>query len=164
MVRRLLRRTLGPGAEVEGLVQEVFLRALHKLGSLPETAQLKPFMIAITARVLSGELKRHRLRRWLRLQSPWHSPDFFIGADATTRGALAALYRILDGLDPEARLAFALRHFEGLQQSELAAAMSASLPHTKRCLARANARVQAALRRNQAFNAYATATSLGDTP
>src|SRR5438477_2494655 len=38
LVRRMLRRTLGPTAEVETLVQEVFLRALRQLGSLPESA------------------------------------------------------------------------------------------------------------------------------
>jgi RNA polymerase sigma-70 factor (ECF subfamily) len=164
IVRRLLRRTLGPGAEVEGLLQEVFLRALQKLGGLPEGAQLKPFMIAVTVRVLSGELKRHRVRRLLRLQSPWHSADFFIGADVTTRSALSALYRILDELDADARLAFTLRHFEGLQITELASAMDASVARAKRRLARANARVQAAVSRDSSFSAYATAASLGDAP
>lgn len=164
MVRRLLRRTLGPGAEVEGLLQEVFLRALQRLSGLPDSAQLKPFMVAVTVRVLSTELKRHRVRRLLRLQSPWHAPDYFTGADATTRSALSALYRILDELDANARLAFTLRHFEGLPITELASAMDASLPRAKRRLARANARVQAAVSRDAAFSAYATAASLGDAP
>jgi RNA polymerase sigma-70 factor (ECF subfamily) len=64
----------------------------------------------------------------------------------------------------DARLAFALRHFEGLQITELCSVMDASLSTTKRRLARANARVQAAVRRNPALTAYATAASLGDAP
>ncbi|HXK16718.1 MAG TPA: sigma-70 family RNA polymerase sigma factor [Polyangiaceae bacterium] len=165
LVRRMLRRTLGPDAEVEGLVQDVFLRALRQLSSLPESAQLKPFVVAVTVRVLSGELKRHRVRRLLRLQSPWSSPEFGVGSgDPATRTALSALYRILDELDAEARLAFTLRHFEGLQITELASAMDASLSSAKRRLARANARVQAAVSRDGAFSAYATAVSLGDAP
>jgi RNA polymerase sigma-70 factor (ECF subfamily) len=164
LVRRMLRRTLGPTAEVEGLLQEVFLRALRQLGSLPESAQLKPFVVAVTVRVLSGELKRHRVRRLLRLQSPWHSSDLGSSADATTRTALSALYRILDSLDAEARLAFTLRHFEGFQISELASATDSSLLSAKRRLARANARVHAAVSRDAAFSAYATAASLGDAP
>jgi RNA polymerase sigma-70 factor, ECF subfamily len=163
LVRRMLRRTLGPTAEVEALLQEVFLRALRQLGSLPESAQLKPFVVAVTVRVLSGELKRNRFRRLLRLQSPWHTSDFS-GGDPATRTALSSLYRILDGLDAEARLAFTLRHFEGLQITELASAMDASLSSAKRRLARANARVQAAVSRDAAFSAYATAASLGDAP
>jgi len=164
LVRRMLRRTLGPTAEVEGLLQTVFLRALAQLGGLPESAQLKPFVVAVTVRVLSAELKRHRVRRLLRLQSPWHSPDFGGHDDSATRTALASLYRILDELDADARLAFTLRHFEGLQITELASAMDASLPSAKRRLARANARVDAALKRDAAFSAYATAASLGDAP
>lgn len=163
LVRRMLRRTLGPSAEVEALLQEVFLRALRQLGSLPESAQLKPFVVAVTVRVLSGELKRNRVRRLLRLQSAWHSSDFS-SSDPATRTALSSLYRILDGLDADARLAFTLRHFEGLQITELASAMDASLSSAKRRLARANARVQAAVSRDAAFSAYTTAASLGDAP
>jgi RNA polymerase sigma-70 factor (ECF subfamily) len=164
LVRRMLRRTLGPQAEVEGLVQEVFLRALRQLSNLPESAQLKPFVVAVTVRVLSSELKRNRMRRLLRLRTPWTSLDTSVGADAATRTALSALYRILDELDAEARLAFTLRHFEGLQITELASAMDASLSSAKRRLARANARVQAAVSRDAAFSAYATSAGLGDAP
>ena len=163
LVRRMLRRTLGPTAEVEALVQEVFLRALRQLGSLPESAQLKPFVVAVTVRVLSAELKRNRVRRLFRLQKPWHTAELGSG-DPATRTALSALYRILDQLDAEARLAFTLRHFEGLQITELASAMDASLSSAKRRLARANARVQAAVSRDVAFSAYTTAASLGDAP
>ena len=165
LVRRMLRRTLGPTAEVEGLVQHVFLRALRQLGGLPQSAQLKPFIVAVTVRVLSAELKRHRMRRLLGLRSPWSAPDYQIGpGDPATRSALFALYKILDQLDAEARLAFTLRHFEGMQLSELALAMDASLSRAKRRLARANARVQAAVKREAAFAAYASAASVGDRP
>lgn len=165
LVRRMLRRTLGPTAEVEGLLHDVFLRVLKQLNGLPDPGQLKPFVIGVTVRVLNAELRRHRVRRLFRLRSPWHSFDASAApADASTRGALAALYRILDGLDTDARLAFTLRHFEGLQISELASATDSSLATAKRRLARANARVQAAVRRDAAFSAYATTASLGGAP
>ena len=164
LVRRMLRRTLGPTAEVDALVQRVFLRALRQLGSLPESAQLKPFVVAVTVRVLSSELKRNRVRRLLRLQSAWYSVDFSSGSDPATRTVLSSLYRILDDLDADARLAFTLRHFEGLQLAELASATDTSLTAAKRRLARANAHVHAAVSRDAAFSAYATAASLGDSP
>ncbi len=165
LVRRMLRRTLGPYASVEGLVQEVFLRVLKQLGGLPDAAQLKPFVVGVTVRVLNAELRRHRLRRLLRLQSPWHSFDSGAApADASAHSALTALYRILDEVDTDARLAFTLRHFEGLQLTELASATDSSLSAAKRRLARANAHVQAAVRRDPAFSAYASAATLGDAP
>jgi RNA polymerase sigma-70 factor (ECF subfamily) len=165
LVRRILRRTLGPHAEVDDLLQQVFLRVLGQLGAVPESAQLRPVVIAVTARVLASELRRHRVRRLLRLRNPWQLVDAGTGpSDATTRTALSSLYRILDELDADARLAFTLKHFEGLQITELASATDASLSSAKRRLARANARVQAAVRRDAALSAYATAASLGDAP
>jgi RNA polymerase sigma-70 factor (ECF subfamily) len=162
LVRRILRRTLGPSAEVEGLLQEVFLRALNQLHGLPESAQLKPFMVAVSVRVLSRELKRHRVRRLLGVSSPWLGRETMLTGDPAACSALSALYEILDGLDADARLAFTLRHFEGLQITELASAMDASLSSAKRRLARASARVQAAVLRDRAFSAYTTAPGLGD--
>jgi RNA polymerase sigma-70 factor (ECF subfamily) len=164
LVRRVLRRTLGPHAEVESLLQQVFVRVVDQLGTLPESAQLRPFVVAVTVRVLNAELRRQRLRRLLRLRSPRHSAELASPADATTRSALTALYRILDQLDADARLAFTLRHFEGLPITELASATDASVASAKRRLARASARVQAALGRDDALRAYATAASLGDAP
>lgn len=164
MVRRLLRRTLGPTAPVDGLLQEVFLRVVRQLGSVPESAQLKPLMVATTVRVLNAELKRRRVRRLLRLRPRLVASEENLAGNDATSSALAAVYRILDGLDPDARLAFTLRHFEGLQLSELATAMDASLASAKRRLARASAHVQAAVGADAAFSAYTNATSAGDTP
>jgi RNA polymerase sigma-70 factor, ECF subfamily len=163
LVRRVLRRTLGPQAEVEPLLQQVFVRALDELAGLPESAQLRPFIVAVTVRVLGVELRRNRLRRLLRLRSSWHAAHV-AASDATARSALSSLYRILDQLDPNARLAFALRHFEGLPITELASAMDTSLAAAKRRLARGSAHVQAAVAQDAALRAYATATSLGDVP
>jgi RNA polymerase sigma-70 factor, ECF subfamily len=163
LVRRVLRRTLGPNAEVEPLLQQVFMRVVDQLGTLPESAQLRPFVVAVTVRVLNAELRRHRLRRLLRLPSPWQPREFAVAsADTTTRSALTALYRILDQLDADARLAFTLRHFEGLPITELASATDVSVASAKRRLARASARVQAALGRDDALRAYAAA--LGEAP
>jgi RNA polymerase sigma-70 factor, ECF subfamily len=161
LVRRMLRRTLGPSAEVEGLLQEVFLRVLRQLGGVPESAQLKPLVVAVTVRVLSAELKRHRVRRLFRLHSPWSRPERS-SLDGSVRPALSALYEILDSLDADARLAFSLRHFEGLQLPELAAVTDASIASAKRRLSRANARVQAGLSQYAALSAYTRA--VGEVP
>jgi RNA polymerase sigma-70 factor (ECF subfamily) len=164
LARRMLRRTLGPQAAVETLLQEVFVRAIEQLPNLADSAQLRPFMVGVTARVLASELRRRRMRRLLRLR-PRQENDGGIGpSDAGVRTALSALYRILDDLDADARLAFTLRHFEGLQVSEVALATDASLSRAKRRLARANARVQAELQRDATLGAYAAAVGSGDSP
>jgi RNA polymerase sigma-70 factor, ECF subfamily len=159
LVRRMLRRTLGPHAEVDHLLHEVFLRVVRQLGSLPDAAQIKPFVVSVTVRVLGAELRRHRVRRLLS-----RTRRFTSAARAAEEGpasALTSLYRILDELDAEARLAFTLRHFEGLPIAELASAMDASLSTAKRRLDRASAHVQAAVGRDAAFSAYAATGSVG---
>ncbi len=162
LVRRMLRRTLGPQANVDALLQEVFLRVVRQLGHLPEAAPLKPFVVSVTARALAVELRRHRVRRLFRLKGARAYEQVPSGEDAAS--ALSSLYRILDELDAEARLAFTLRHFEGLQIAELASATDTSLASAKRRLARASAHVQAAVSRDAAFSAYATSAGLGASP
>lgn len=152
LVRRMLRRTLGPHAEVDQLLQDVFLRVVRQLSGLPEASALEPLVVSVTVRVLSAELRRHRVRRLLRRRGA--RPDAGSPVSAAD-DALAALYRILDELDAEARLVFTLRHFEGLPIAALASALDASLQTAKRRLARASEHVRAAVSRDAALSAYA---------
>ena len=57
------------------------------------------------------------------------------------REALARFYAILDGLAPRHRTAFVLRHVEGLELTEVAAALDISLATIKRWLPRIARRV-----------------------
>jgi RNA polymerase sigma-70 factor (ECF subfamily) len=61
--------------------------------------------------------------------------------DVVGRAAVRKLYGILDELDAEARLAFVLRHTQGLELTEIAEALGCSLATAKRRLAKANERV-----------------------
>lgn len=165
LVRRMLRRTLGPRAEVDTLLQEVFLRIVRQLGSLPASTQLKPFVVSVTVRALSSELKRRRLLRLLRLPGTRRGAALVeASGNSAAQTALSALYEILDDLDAGARLAFTLRYFEGLPITELASATDASLASAQRRLARATARVEAAVRRDAAIGAYATFANSGNAP
>ena len=155
LVRGLIRRSLGPDRDVEDHVQEVFLRLFEQIGELREPAALRSFVVGITVRVLRSELRRRRVRRWLRLADEGELPD---GAapprDDAAREALRRLYGILDGIDDEARLSFALRFIEGLELTEVAAALGASLATTKRRLAKVTARVLAAARHDPVLVSY----------
>src|SRR4051794_23189325 len=67
MVFRMLRRSLGPGHDVEDLAQEVFLCVFEKVRGLREPAALKAFVISITVLTTRTELRRLWVRRWVRL-------------------------------------------------------------------------------------------------
>jgi len=165
LVRRVLRRTLGPEALVEGLLQEVFLRLFTQLCSPRDLTELRQSVIGVSAQVLRGELRRRRLRRLLRLRDApvLPEPEATL-ADPTTRAALRSLYGVLDGLHPETRLIFALQKFEGLRAAEIATALDVPLATAKRCLEKADAQVGRQLRRDVAFRAYAGVSTSSSPP
>src|SRR5262249_44722297 len=49
MVHRILRRSLGPGSDVEDLAQDVFVCLFDKVKTLREPKVLKAFVISIAA-------------------------------------------------------------------------------------------------------------------
>lgn len=139
MVRGVLRRSVGPGHDVDDLVQEVFLRLFSDLERLRDPGALRSYLFGIAVHVARSELRRRRIRRWLRLTDDGVVPDTEIeGADPHAREGVARLYEILDQVSDESRLAFVLRHIEGLELTEVAEALGCSLATAKRKIARAS--------------------------
>jgi len=144
LVRRLLRRSLGPSVAVEDAVQEVFLRLFRDIESLRDPTVLRSFLIGITLHVATSELRRRRARRWLLLSDAGTLPDFEAVTDECRlleREALRRLYRLLDRVDSKRRLLFVLRNVEGLELAEMSAILGCSLATTKRRVADAALRV-----------------------
>jgi RNA polymerase sigma-70 factor (ECF subfamily) len=145
LVRSIMRRSIGPGNEVEDLVQEVFLRFYRNLGLLRNPGALRSFIFAISFRVAISELRSRRVRKWLRftedggLQAP--SARCAGPADFEAREAVAGLYTILERLEPKDHMAFVLYYVEGLELTEVAGAVGVSLATIKRRLGRISARV-----------------------
>jgi RNA polymerase sigma-70 factor (ECF subfamily) len=144
LVRRLLRRTLGPSADVDDALQEVFMRLFRDLGSLRDPAALRSFLIGITMHVATSELRRRRARRWLLLSDDGTVPSTEVVTDEHVleqRQALHALYRVLDRVETSRRLVFVLRYVEAMELTELSAVLGCSLATTKRRVAEAAERV-----------------------
>jgi RNA polymerase sigma-70 factor (ECF subfamily) len=156
LVRGILRRSLGRD-DVDDHVQEVFLRFFRQISTLRDPDVLRSFLIGIAIRVAKGELRRRRVRRWFRLTDDGSVPEDAPAAaeDPEAREALARLYAILDRIEDQARLAFVLRHVEGLELVDVADALGVSLATAKRRLARASSRVLAAAARDPLLVEYA---------
>jgi RNA polymerase sigma-70 factor, ECF subfamily len=160
LVRRILKRTLGPGDEVDDHVQDTFLRFFRAAKHLRDPSLLTSFIVGIAMRVARAELRRRRLRRWLQLSPSGPLPDIAGDApDPSSRAALARLYEILDQVDDRSRTLFVLRFIEQLELTEIATALGCSLATTKRHLARASHRILTAAQRDPALSAYLTATA-----
>ena len=142
LVRRILRRSLGPQHDVEDIVQDVFLCLFQRVHTLRDPVALKAFVIAITVRTIRYEIRRARVRRWVGLS---RSPELLdlrvVNADTSARHALIHFYRALDRINQRDRTAFVLRFIEGMEAAEVAVALDVSVPTARRCFTRAWERV-----------------------
>jgi RNA polymerase sigma-70 factor (ECF subfamily) len=155
LVRHLLRRMLGPGCDIDDLVQDTFMRFFRSVRSVREPSQLSGFLVGVTIHVARSELRRRRIRRWLRLSDTGALPETAAQpADPASREAVRRLYAILDRVDDRARALFVLRYIEGLDLPQIGQALGCSLATTKRWLARASQRILALARREPALAAY----------
>lgn len=142
LVRRILRRTLGPQHEVEDIVQDVFLCLFERVHTLRDPVAFKAFVIAITVRTARYEIRRARVRRWVGLSRTAELPDLrVVNADATSQHALIHFYRALNRINERDRTAFVLRFIEGMEAAEVATALDVSVPTARRCFTRAWERV-----------------------
>ena len=167
LVRGILRRTLGPSADVEDLVQDAFIGLFRTLPGLRDPDALRSFVVGTALRVARSELRRRRVRRWLSLTPTGTLPDRAQpGAiDPEARRAVKRLYEVLDKVDDRGRMAFVLRHLEGYELTEVAEALGCSLATTKRALVKAQDRVNAMVSRDPLLAPYAREAnvSAGDT-
>jgi RNA polymerase sigma-70 factor (ECF subfamily) len=129
---------LGNPDEADDLVQDVFLRAFRALGSLAEPRLARPWLMAIAVREALRRLKKRRLSRlWLagadfdfeQLAAPTAAPDVKL--------QVGRLFRALDALSPELRIAWVLRYLEAETTEAVAEQCGWSLSTTKRRIAAA---------------------------
>jgi RNA polymerase sigma-70 factor (ECF subfamily) len=145
LVRGLLVRALGPGQKVADALQEIFLRIFHKGRTLRDPERLRSFIVAITVHYIRSEFRKTRLRRFVQLPLGRHAPEeVLVRVEPEARLAVGALYRALDDLPADERLAFTLRFFEGVEVTEGAALMGISAATFKRRVAAAKRRLWAA--------------------
>ena len=142
LVRRILRRSLGPQHDVEDIVQDVFLCLFERVHTLRDPVALKAFVIAIAVRTARYEIRRARVRRWVGLSRTAELPDLrVVNADTSSQQALIHFYRALNRINERDRTAFVLRFVEGMEAAEVAAALDVSVPTARRCFTRAWERI-----------------------
>jgi RNA polymerase sigma-70 factor (ECF subfamily) len=132
-VERVLTHILGSHGDLDDLTQEVFLRALGRVGDVHDATGLQSWLSAFAANVAREALRSKRRRWWQVLRPPEETPELPApSACAEDRAALRAFYEVLGTLDPDARVAFALRYVEGMELTQVAEACGVSLATAKR--------------------------------
>jgi len=135
-VRRLLVRTLGPGPEIDDLMQEALFRVFRRLGKVHPPDALPGYVTSVTILVAREALRKRRRARWLSFFTSEDLADAARGAEDVPED-VRAFYASLGKLSEYAQLAITLRYVEGMGLEEMAAAMDVSLATVKRHLKQA---------------------------
>lgn len=139
-VERVALRVLGRRSEVDDVVQDVFVTVLDRLGELREPKAVRGWLAVITARTAHRRLRSRRMKIWLGIDGDYDYTQLADpAATAQDRVLITQLYRALDQLPASHRLAWTLRHIEGLELDEVARACKCSRATTKRWIAAADA-------------------------
>lgn len=142
LIYGMMDRALGSAAESEDLVQDVFLRLFRAPDRLRDPAALRSFLCSSAIRRLRSHFRAKRVRRVLLLLDPTNLSAFAARSeDSEGREALEHFYELLDTLRAVDRIAYTLRHIEGLKLAEIASVTATSLATVKRRLHRASAHI-----------------------
>ncbi len=139
-IARVLHAVLGPDQEIADLIQETFLEVFDGIGTLRDDGALAGWMRQIAVNTARSCIRKRQRLRWLHVLGLGGVPEPAAhAAPPEAREAIAETYRVLGALPTDLRVAFSLRHIEGLELTDVAAACQVSLATIKRRLATAEA-------------------------
>lgn len=151
-VHRALQSVLGADADVPDLLQEVFIRAIDRIGELEDLARVRSWLTTIAIFTARAHIRRAARRNWLSVFSPERtSVRHQEPPSSEARLALRETYLILEGFSPDERIAFALRFIEAMSLPDAAIACRVSLATFKRRLVKAERRFLEAAKKRPAL-------------
>jgi len=130
-------RILGREGEVEDLLQDLFVAAQRDLGDLSNEFSVRKWFTVATVRLARRRSRRQRLLRFFGFDEPILCDVPSTEATPEQRAQVIALNTTLGLLSLELRVAWTLRHLEGLSLAEVAEACDCSLATAKRRIAAA---------------------------
>src|SRR5258708_29673471 len=139
-------RLLGRDAEVDDVVQEVFVVAMRGLRNLREPMAIKGWLATVAVRVARRKLRRRKFRSLLGLEADPDYANVVVAASQEKALLIARAYRILDELPVNEKIAWMLRHVEGEALDDVAKICGCSLATAKRRIAAAQATLDMELR------------------
>lgn len=138
-VAAIAGRIMGHDADLDDLVQDVFLEATRGIAALRDAAAIKGWLGRIAVRAAVRRLRRRRVLRALHLQAEAVDYESVISLDATPeqRALIVRVYRALEALGAQDRAAWVLRHVHGESLEGAAKLCGCSLSTYQRRLRRA---------------------------
>jgi RNA polymerase sigma-70 factor, ECF subfamily len=137
-VAAVILRLDGHSAEVDDLVQDVFVEATAGIARLREPEAIKGWLATIAVRTVRRRLRLRRVWRFFGLERDASQAGLVDhAASPVDRLLLRAVYRVLDDMSVEDRLAFSLHTIEGETMEAVAKLCGCSFATAKRRVARA---------------------------
>jgi RNA polymerase sigma-70 factor (ECF subfamily) len=140
VVERIIYRILGSDADRAEPLNDTFCRALDRLDALVDPRGVRPWLVAIAVNVAREQLRARRRRSWLLFAPTEELPDRPAESPLDAREAAQHVFAVMERLPEDERIAFALKHLEGLAPPEIAEALGTSLATAKRLVVRAEER------------------------
>ncbi|HET9959297.1 MAG TPA: sigma-70 family RNA polymerase sigma factor [Polyangiaceae bacterium] len=132
-VAAVAHRLLGQDAEVDDTVQEVFIAAVRGISQLRDPLAVKAWLARVAVRAARRKLRMRRMRSFLGLDTPAaYQAVADDRASPEQRALLARVYKVLDGIPTNQRIAWTLRFIEGEQLEAVAELCGCSLATAKR--------------------------------
>ena len=128
-VARLVYRMVGPRAEMEDLVQEVFVQVHRSLRDFRGDARFSTWLHRVTVNVVLMHRRAERSRPILTEELPSgtiedagsvHPDD-----EAERRARIGAFFKVLEGITEKKRIVFVLHDLEGLSPAEISTVVGA---------------------------------------
>lgn len=140
LVNRLVFSTLGPDAEHDDVVHDVFIRIFRSIAGLRDPDRLEAWAARVTLNTVRNEIRRRTLRRWVFWNAFEDPGPLKYVPDLEGRELLTHTHRVLAMLPPDERIVLSLRLFETETIEEIAALTACSHSTAKRRLRRAHLR------------------------
>jgi RNA polymerase sigma-70 factor (ECF subfamily) len=157
-VEEVLRSILGPElhGEMADVIHDTFVQALASLHRLRDPTVVVPWIQTIATYTAYRTLRRRRARRWLLFWEPDELPEVHDdGIDTDVLEAYRRAYSLLQRMPADERIAFALRHVQGMELAQIAVVCEVSLATVKRRLGRAEQRFAGAALRDPVLRRWA---------
>jgi RNA polymerase sigma-70 factor (ECF subfamily) len=122
-VARLVYRMMGPSADMEDIVQEVFLQVHRSIGEFRGQAKFSTWLHRVTVNVVLMARRAARSRPVLTGETPTeYEPDAGLppDEDAMRRRRIEAFRRLLDRLPEKKRIVFELHELDGWSPADIA--------------------------------------------